>query len=232
MTYPVGDELAEFLVSCGMLSNGLTDIQKFIDFDGAMSAASAEFERLTGYLPFLSSGTEQTRVFDGPGCSLLQLRSGLLSMSSLVINTVTYTVNQQFVLQPTDAPERGLPYTYLDFGSGWNSGDWNIGSEFQLGAGSLVGLGTLGSGRRAISVTGVWGFCLTLPADVRQALLSWGAARVAPRLMHSITGGLKQQKAGNDSWTWSESMFSAQINAWKCEMTEVANRPGYRLFRL
>jgi len=232
MPNPGSADLQRFLIASGLFSNPPTAAQKYMDLRGAMDAAKEEFERLTGYLPFLSSGEQETRTFDGPESSILQLRAGLLSLTSLVINTVTYTENSQFVLQPTDAPGRRLPYTYVDFGSGWQSGGYGLGSDFAsgFGAGSAVGLGYVGGGRRAISITGVWGYCATLPADVKQALISFGAARVAPRLMHSVTGGLKQQKVGNDSWTWGENFFGGQMSAWDAEFQEAVRK--YRLFRL
>src|SRR5579872_4286099 len=68
-------------------------------FAGMAAAAVAEWERRTGYLPFLGSGSAQSRSFDPPGPNrrtlsgfsllgggrLLDLESGLYGLTSVSI---------------------------------------------------------------------------------------------------------------------------------------------------
>lgn len=230
-TYPTGTDLQVFLVSASLISNPPTPAQGFMDYHSAMLAAVDEFERLTGYTPFLSDGTSTPRTFDGPGSPILPLNAGLLSLTSLTINTTPYTQNQQFVLSPPDAANNRRPYTYLDFGSGWggsagNVGDWGFG----FGVGSQVGLGTLGTGRRSIVVTGVWGYSLTLPFDVKRALLHRGAVELAPDLMHAVSAGVSQRTEGDETVKYSAKLFGEQMAEWRANFNETATR--YRLFSM
>jgi len=233
MAYPGGLDLSIYLVSTGLLPASSQSLsQQLMDMDGVMGAVSAEFERATGYLPFLSDGTSATRVFDGPEGSILQLRAGLISLSNLTINTTVYTENTQFVLQPTDGAARNLPYTYVDFGSGWGGSGYGVG-DFGFGAGNQIGLGYVGGGRRAISITGVWGYASTLPLDVKDALLARACVRLAPRLALQVSGGLYSERRLNSETRYGGgkvSVLSQEVQMWQSQYEAAVN--AYRLFRL
>lgn len=64
--YPFSSELAAFLYSSGLISAAPTAQQQQMEYDSAIAAAVAEWERETGWVPFLS-GSSTTRYYDPPG---------------------------------------------------------------------------------------------------------------------------------------------------------------------
>src|SRR5580704_1881625 len=89
--YPTDSDVAALAASVP-LPSGYT-------FTGMGAAASAEWERRTGYRPFLGSGVDSTRLFDPPGPNrrtlsgysllgggrILDLESGIYGLTSLSI---------------------------------------------------------------------------------------------------------------------------------------------------
>lgn len=122
-----------------------------------VNGAIAEWERLTGYTPFLSDGTIKTmtfnvdaRAFSSTG--ILQLGGGLLELSSATVSGSTIP-SDYVLLQPDNAPLRGKPYRWLKFPTLKNR--------------------YLSSGVMPLKfvVTGKIGYGLTVPADAWEEVL-------------------------------------------------------------
>jgi len=64
--YPSSAELGAFLYSSGLITAPASAQQSQMFFDEAINAAVTEWERETGWVPFLSSGST-TRYYDPPG---------------------------------------------------------------------------------------------------------------------------------------------------------------------
>lgn len=157
---PTDDDLLVFLQSAGMLDNPLSAQQELIDLETAASAGVGEFERRTGYVPFLA-GAAQTRTYRGdaiqPFCDgyWLKVNSGLLSVSAVSIDGNTQAVGTQYTLEPADAANTGRPYTDVRFR--------------YYGGNSYFS---------TISITGVFGYGLTIPDDAWRGMLIAGALEV------------------------------------------------------
>lgn len=124
------------------------------------AAASAEWETITGWKPFLStSATPVERVYDGSDhCGEIDLRAGLLSLTSVTIGETAQVItgaSRNVWLYPANAAADGEPYTKLRFGV-------------------YGGMGWYGSPNQ-ITVIGRWGYCTTLPGDVYEQILGHGA---------------------------------------------------------
>lgn len=203
MPWPDVDEFATFLTASGLIGLTPSAVEDLLDLQGALDAGVERWNDLTYYWPFMSTGVVETRYFDPAWSYLLDLNSGLLSLTSLEtglqylstgsLQSGTSQINvQDFKLKPMDAPNRGKPYTYIE-ASWWGGG----------GIDSRIG------------VTGVWGYCLSanLPSSARRAVM----ALAAQDLMGNIellrrTGGLKKLTRGDETKEWSES--STLVSFW------------------
>ena len=115
-------------------------------------AVGAEWERRTGWTPFLADAAASTWYWDYTDpYGELSFDGGFVSVSSVTINGTAQTLNTQYVLEPRNAGNIGRPYTHLNMRYGYSTM-------------------TYPSTANAIAVTGRRGFCTTLPADVWQTL--------------------------------------------------------------
>lgn len=157
-----------------------TDVQALLESAGAWDSAAAlslafaldaaveEFESETGYSPFLNaSAAETTRYFNAPGpiknphASLggggnkLFLGGGLLSISALLVDGVLQAPGVEYVDAQfqNNAPITMLRFPHLVF-----------------------------SKPNGISITGVWGYCSTLPKMAFNAVLARAAMKALPIL--------------------------------------------------
>lgn len=188
MGWPTGTDLENYLQAAGLVSDPLTDAQELFDFDGAIEAAIAQWNDETHYWPFLSTGLPTVRVFNAPYGRLLDLNGGLLSLEWLSIDvaaTNSYGTRQtnlsDFTLQPSDAPSRGRPYTYIEF-EGWQGGD-----------------------NRSIEVYGIWGFTLdaNLSAKAKRGVLAMAALDLLPQILTlQSRGGLTELQEGDSRKKW------------------------------
>jgi hypothetical protein len=118
--------------------------------------AVAEWENLTGWKPFLSiSSTPQTRYYHGTDENgFLNLRTGLLTLTGVTLDSTARVLSggsQNVWATPVNAAADGEPYTELDFG------------------------GYITHRNNRIAVTGRWGYCTEVPADVWARLQEVGA---------------------------------------------------------
>lgn len=186
--WPNEDEFLGYLVASGLTAFAQSEAQAELDLDGALDAAVERWNDLTHYWPFLSNGnTSETRHFEQPGSYLLDFNGGLLSITSLAsdrdyLGTDSYTTGTERVnirdyrLKPTDAPNQGKPWTYMELG--WCGG------------------------RGIVSVTGEWGFCrqANLPSSARRAVMALAAQELAPQIAASLSrGGLKRLTRGDET---------------------------------
>jgi len=189
--YPDANELVSFLLAAGMAVDAPPCGPVYLAAINALGSAVAEWEERTCWQPFLSSGQDSARVFDGPGAEILDLDGGLLSLTSLTISGTAYTQNQQFTLGPQDAAARGRPFTYLDFGLP----AYSQGGGYGLLSGGFLGFVPMG--RRSIAVVGQWGRCNALPGDARQAVLTRAAEMLYPQRVAAMTGVVSQTQTAD-----------------------------------
>lgn len=209
MGWPTESEFAHFLIGAGMLSQSVTALQGFLDFQGALDAAVERWNDLTGYWPFLSTGeTDEYRDFAQPNSGVLDLNGGLITFTSLTTGNeyLSYGSLQDgeeqlnvrdFRLMPMDAPQRKKPWTYAE--TGW----W--------GAGSGI-----------IRVTGEWGYCneANLPSAARRAVMALAAQQISPQVEAvRRQGGLVKLQRGDETKQWGaevgqlESMWQGIVDA-------------------
>ena len=193
-TYPTDADLEAFL------SNLSLPVPPGLDLEAKIAAAIADWETATGWRPYLAARDADgnplatTRLFDPPGSSgagrsspgrgarCLYLRAGLLSLTSLAVGVVPdptgnytdgigtagtlLTQNLNFYLRPQDAGYRGEGFTEVEF------------------------LSPIRGVPQSVAVTGVWGRTLTLPGDVREAILQMAAMQCVPEMQMALSNGL------------------------------------------
>jgi hypothetical protein len=177
--YPTTTDLTQVLTAAGVEASGY-------DLQGALDAASLEFERVTGWVPFGKDANDRTVFYNPPklgtfGC-VLELQRGLLSLTSLTMacnfdgtGGTALTQGTDFLLQRVDGYEGGTdnrPWTEIRF----------INSP-------------VGYAARSLKVIGKFGFTDTIPADVKQAILNMAAASVVINFQ-GASGAIFREKQG------------------------------------
>ncbi len=177
---PLAPDLAELLAGAGLTAPSVSE-----RMDGFCASALAQFGRETGYTPFLAASA--TRYFDPPGYHsgpyagrrggerILRLDNGLVSVSALTIGGESKTVNEDFWLRPSNNPAGGKPYEWIEFYS--------------------PVFGT----PNCISITGVWGYASTLPADAWHGILYLAAVMVTTEIKEGRLQGLISWKDGESA---------------------------------
>jgi len=198
MSYPTGTDLLEYMTDAGYT------LTRPLSLSAKIKAACAEWDRGTGYIPFVSDGTVTTRYYNPPGAnrggsglaaigggSFLDLEAGLTSLTSLTVTNIVYTLGTQFYLEDVNAPAKGRPYEMIRFTMPvWGN-------------------------RQCIAVTGVFGFCLKLPDDAREAILQRGMALCAPQMSLKKTGGVTVRKQGDEEIRYSDKGVGVgETSAW------------------
>jgi len=165
--YPTGADLEVLLKSVNAWPDDSLTTQVALAREQAQIAADGaafEFERSTGWLPFLAKETATARPFDGTDESgVLDLKAGLLAspapIAQLTVGNKVYQEDISYWLQPATAPDQGLPYTRLQF------------------IHSIFG-GLTWSLPNRMTITGRWGYCDSLPPDVWVAIQKKGAVEL------------------------------------------------------
>jgi len=230
--YPYAAELGAFLYSSGLISAAPTAQQSQLFFDEAINAAVAEWERETGWVPFLS-GASQTRTYDPPGPSpgnvqgpvgvfygvnsvggsrKLFLNAGVRSVTTVKVGvTLTsagtaLTQNQDFWLRPQNATNYDRPFTYIEFGYP------------QYGS------------PQSITVTAPFGFGSTVPDDAWLAIMKKSAKHLVPMLQTAQFGGLLKWADADASEQYREKPFQSLINSWDAQNAPVIGRYQRKVF--
>lgn len=137
-------------------------LDTFID---TLEAAAVKYiERLTGRT-FVAPDpdTATTRYYSGSDSTSVKI-DDLRELTSLVVDGVTLTVDEDFYLSPSNAESDGKPYTRIDL----------IQPETRLNANPRLQNAApyiFQRAQRNIVVTGKWGYSATAPEDVKVAVL-------------------------------------------------------------
>ena len=225
--YPSGSDVQDFLTAAGI---SLTAFDSD-DFSLNAAAAAAEFERQTGWYPFLASQNASTRYFDPPrtggtagrwaasrGGRVLELNAGLLNISdtglsigvypstlaeSGINNGITASVGSAGVVLTRD-----IQYYLKPDNANLQVLPWTV-VEF---LGPITGL------PKSIAITGVWGRVSAVPADAWRAICGYAASLMTPQAGLTVTGGIQALKEGDTDTKYSSgtfSIFSAERQAWE-----------------
>lgn len=220
--YPTKTDLGDFLYSAGLISSPKTDQQSDLLYGSAVAAAVTEWERGTGWVPFLSAG-DQTRSYDPPGPEQgpvgiyigvsnvggdrrLFLKAGVRSVTSVTTGvTLTnpgtlLTQNRDYWLRPSNADHSDRPFTYIEFA--WPQ--WG--------------------NPQSIVVVAPFGFGATVPDDAWSAILKMAAIELIPSLEIMLTGGQSQIRLGTDVFAFNPQVFARQTGLWQQQASAVMGR--------
>lgn len=212
MPYPVSADLTTFLTDSGLTAPSATTLAQ------AVNAAVEAWEQSTGYIPFISTGSDTTRYYDPNGTDYIDLRAGVVAVTSVTTGLsptdttgTVLAVNEDFWLTPTDATERERPHTGIRFRTR-QRGD-----------------------ARSVKVIGKFGYCLTgaFPADAFLAILKKAAAIVLPIINNASTGAAQKVKQRDVEYTYGDGSangLSASINTYDSAFRMAVAR--YRLTKL
>ncbi len=161
--WPLVADLQELLTSASAF-----DASANLDLADLLDQAVEEFESETGYTPFLNTNAaESTRYFNAPGPIVrphatllgggrkLFLSAGVLSISLLAIDGVAKTAGLDYY---DGVFQNNGPVTMIEFSD------------------------RVFSRPNGISITGVWGYCSTLPKMAFNAVLARAAMKALPLL--------------------------------------------------
>lgn len=234
--YPSLTEFDLFLFASGLITpptGSTTRPQDVLDTGAALFAAIAEWERGTGWVPFLTEAVATTRTFDPPGPERgpvggifvgvanmgggrrLFLNAGVRTITTLKIGVTptstgtTLVQNTDYWLRPQNATAFGRPYTYVEFGSPvWGPPN------------SVTILAPFGFG--ATLVSSVW--VPTVPDDAWLAIMKMAAVELVPQLEMVLTGGESSIKLGNDEFKFNPNLFQRQVEMWQMQNAKILGR--------
>jgi hypothetical protein len=218
MPWPTVSEFTDYLKASGMIGLTLTQAQELLDLNGALNAGIEQWEELTHWWPFLSTGNvNETRYFDPPDGKMLDLDGGLLTFTSLYTDLVyeaggnnslstgvSRTNFRDMRLQPPNAQPKGKPWTYIELGF------W------------------CGGGTGSVSVTGEWGYCTdaNLPSSARLGVMALAAQWLMPQIANLLTnGGLVELERGDERKKWGDAGTMAQ--SWADQVKTILEMGGY-----
>ncbi len=191
MAYPTGDDLQAFMVQAGMVA---ANTNEALDYSGYIDSAVAQWERDTGYYPFLNIGTEEVRVFDCPDSYILAFDGGMIEMQdpdNFTVDTRILTAGIDYDFYPYNAPNKGKPYTAVKF-------------RYILRAYPYI--------QADIRIRANWGYTYSLPADVKQALLSHAACNLMASSAYA-TGFVNMVKQDDVTIGYASTGSNAIMNA-------------------
>lgn len=145
MPYPTGTDLADYLVSIGVIDSVPGDLTRYNEI---MEAAWQGFEKDTNWAPFLNEDDEpETKYYDPNGGNQLVIPEGIIVLDSVTVNDVEKTEGTDYWLKPANS----TPKTVIQFRS------------------CISGL------PNTIEVSAQYGYTDTLPSLVKNGLLAKGA---------------------------------------------------------
>lgn len=173
MAYPVTADVTALLTLAGV-SYGAADVA------GALSSTIREFERRTGWEPFVAE--TETNHFDPPQrtCDgyVIELGKGLLTATSVTIGMDLSGVGGTVLTAGTE-------YQLLPYNNGNDTKPYN---QLRL-LYSSYGL------VKSVKVIGSWGYAASCPADVFKAIKEYAAAQIVQQL-ELKTGAVEKVKQG------------------------------------
>ncbi len=216
--------MGAMLYSAGVLSAPPTTPEALIDMTSALASAVDEWERGTGWVPFLTQAADTTRTYDPPGPERgpvgiyqgvnnlgggrrLFLNAGVRSITTLKVGVsltstgTALTLNRDYWLRPQNATAYDRPYTYIEF------------AYPQYG------------NPQSITVLASFGFAVILPDDAWLAILRMAAIEVLPTLELQKFGSLvKWTESDGVSETYNAKPYAALMEAWQAQIDKVRAR--------
>lgn len=210
--YPTGTDLVLLLKSINAFpADGLTTLIALAteQADIAAQAAADEFENSTGWLPFLANPTATPRYFDHTNqTGILDFQGGLIADPAPVVSIgdTTYTLNENYYLQPANAPDRRKAYTQMQFTQTHFSGrTWSLPNR--------------------ITITGRWGYCTTLPGDVWAAIQKKGGVQLLASMENLQNIGSISQDGFSKSYDVTGVITQLQLlTTWGNDFTKFVTR--------
>ena len=172
----------------------------------AIPSAVANFERKTGWVPFLSGAADETRLFDATDeRGLLHLEAGIVAVTSVLVAGESYVPNVNCWLRQSNAPAHKYPYDQIQFPQG-------------------ISAVHPGMYPNQIAVTGRWGYCAVLPADVWDAVRQGAAAMTALRLTPISEGVIRTNTEDNARQSYDLGLRRPdRISEWFNQYNNAAN---------
>lgn len=189
--YPTASDLQTFLTAKGLVPSFTQGAPASIDYATLIVAARKEVEA-DCQRNFLPTASSVMRVYDPPldRNRILDLEADLLSVTTLQwlpYNTTTaqvFAVDQDYRLGPPNAQADNAPFQYVEFFRHfYGPHPWAL--------------------KRSIQIIGTWGFSLTIPEDVWQAILLKATILILPDIAADRSQGFKswtQQKVTEAYW--------------------------------
>ena len=207
--YPDGTALQDFLQP---VADALrVTLPAGIKYQSRIDSAKQKFEGVIGRRIL---ATTQTRSFDPPISPrlLLDLRTDLLSVSSLTIQGVAQVAATDYWLEPFDAPQDGKPYRRV---------------EFAVARWGWAGPPITAALRRCIVITGSWGYSATVPDQVYDAILAQGAIDCYPELALAVSRGLQMKREGDVEAMYARGKGNGplfeEMSAWQLRVADAIN---------
>ena len=193
IAYPQDSDVQALCVSSAVtLPSGLS-------FAGMAQSAIDAWEHRTGYRPFLSAGVAETRSYDPPGANrrtstgfsllgggrVLDLDCGLIALTAVNIGVFAGTIGTvllqgtDYWLEPYNAPNIGDPWQRVRFRA------------------PVFGF------EQSVQVVGIFGYGLSIPEEVWQAIVRLGAAIALEGVAEGLKSGAVQ---------WQEDRVKEEMN--------------------
>ncbi len=179
---PYDDEVKSLLEGSGI------DVPCELNLDGYVASAMRDFEKRTGYKPFLMDESFVDRFYDPPRPSssgqTLFLDAGLIEVESVTVGyagpgTGTELIkDQDFFLQDYNAAAEERPYEMIEF------------SRTVLSRSDFYYVRPVVGATKSIKVSGKWGYWSTIPDDVYKALIRGAASLALTDLKQGLASGL------------------------------------------
>jgi hypothetical protein len=146
MAYPIGDDLVAFMTGAGVT------LPKGIDADELINATIEEWEKETGYAPFLQTENDIALSVPFPSSRALTLPSALLVLTSITLSGQPLTANTHYRIGPEGGAIVGKPFEWIRFTD-------------------YLATNNPGMPNGTLEITGKWGRVATIPASVKLAML-------------------------------------------------------------
>ena len=172
--YPTAEDLKRFLAAQNLVTVPPDGDAALLDYDLAIEEAIREMELRCGNRRFVP--VTATRRFNPPVNRVLDLEDDLLSVTSFTWQpegspAETLVEGEDYVLGPYNAAGRGQPYQYAEINRRY--------------------LSPLGfANRRALRITGSWGYGTDVPAPIWNGILRLGLLQLLPEISLLVTGGM------------------------------------------
>lgn len=189
--YPTAGDLKQFLYAANQIDSPTapTGRAASLDYEGAVNAAKAEFEKRTGRTYRAAAAT---RRYDVPtdADSVLDLETDWATLDTIERDDEELDEEDDYRLLPLEGP----PYRFVEFVA-------------------VRSAPLLWAEHGTITVTGTRGSAATVPDDAYQGVLQRAAAHLAPSLHGQATGGAQSVKQADASVTFAGGTALGSLGA-------------------